>query len=367
MGHRYRGAALPRHAVGVLGDQLRPPPPGPDRGRRGAARPDHADQPGVPQRPARPLLRRPRAAVAPRRRAADEHRRRGRRDRASRSPASGATSARASRRTRPRSSCAPATSTAGPPRSSRSPTTPSRTITTAPTRRDSSRVPYGDIDALAAAITERTVAFLVEPIQGEAGVVLPPTGFLQAARALCAARGVLFVADEIQSGLGRAGRDVRLRPGRRAARRPHPGQGARRRDPAGVGRHRRLGRARRHPAGPARQHVRRQPARGGRRHRRGRAARGRASCRSGRSGWASTRWRPCAAPRCRASRRSAAAGCGGRSSSTAPDAPAARSAWSCWRGGSSPRTPTPGRSASPPRSWCPRPTSTTPWPPSSTS
>jgi ornithine--oxo-acid transaminase len=66
-------------------------------------------------------------------------------------------------------------------------------------------VPYGDIDALAGAITERTVAFLVEPIQGEAGVVLPPTGYLQAARALCAARGVLFVADEVQSGLGRAG------------------------------------------------------------------------------------------------------------------------------------------------------------------
>ena len=66
-------------------------------------------------------------------------------------------------------------------------------------------VPYGDIDALAAAITENTVAFLVEPIQGEAGVVLPPTGFLQAARALCAERNVLFVADEIQAGLGRAG------------------------------------------------------------------------------------------------------------------------------------------------------------------
>lgn len=66
-------------------------------------------------------------------------------------------------------------------------------------------VPYGDIDALGAAINERTVAFLVEPIQGEAGVVLPPTGFLQAAHALCSARGVLFVADEVQSGLGRAG------------------------------------------------------------------------------------------------------------------------------------------------------------------
>jgi len=66
-------------------------------------------------------------------------------------------------------------------------------------------VPFGDIDALAAAITERTVAFLVEPIQGEAGVVMPPTGFLAAARALCAERGVLFIADEVQSGLGRAG------------------------------------------------------------------------------------------------------------------------------------------------------------------
>ena len=66
-------------------------------------------------------------------------------------------------------------------------------------------VPYGDIDALAAAITDTTVAFLIEPIQGEAGVVLPPTGFLQAARALCAERNVLFVADEIQAGMGRAG------------------------------------------------------------------------------------------------------------------------------------------------------------------
>ncbi|MBI1378365.1 MAG: ornithine--oxo-acid transaminase [Frankiales bacterium] len=66
-------------------------------------------------------------------------------------------------------------------------------------------VPYGDLDALAAAITDDTVAFLVEPIQGEAGVVLPPTGYLQAARELCTERRVLFVADEIQSGLGRAG------------------------------------------------------------------------------------------------------------------------------------------------------------------
>ena len=66
-------------------------------------------------------------------------------------------------------------------------------------------VPYGDITALEAAITERTVAFIVEPIQGEAGVVVPPTGFLQAARALCSEFNVLFVADEVQAGLGRAG------------------------------------------------------------------------------------------------------------------------------------------------------------------
>lgn len=66
-------------------------------------------------------------------------------------------------------------------------------------------VPYGDIDALAAAITDTTVAFLVEPIQGEAGVVVPPAGYLEAARELCTERNVLFVADEIQAGMGRAG------------------------------------------------------------------------------------------------------------------------------------------------------------------
>ena len=66
-------------------------------------------------------------------------------------------------------------------------------------------VPYGDVDALAAAITDDTVAFLVEPIQGEAGVVLPPTGYLEAVRELCTARNVLMIADEIQAGMGRAG------------------------------------------------------------------------------------------------------------------------------------------------------------------
>jgi ornithine--oxo-acid transaminase len=66
-------------------------------------------------------------------------------------------------------------------------------------------VPYGDRDALREAIDEDTVAFLVEPIQGEAGVVLPPDGYLRGARELCSERGVLLVTDEIQSGLGRTG------------------------------------------------------------------------------------------------------------------------------------------------------------------
>jgi ornithine--oxo-acid transaminase len=67
-------------------------------------------------------------------------------------------------------------------------------------------VPYGDADALAAAIDDMTVAVLLEPIQGEAGVVVPPDGYLREVRRLCTARDVLFVADEIQSGLGRTGR-----------------------------------------------------------------------------------------------------------------------------------------------------------------
>ncbi len=66
-------------------------------------------------------------------------------------------------------------------------------------------VPYGDADALAAAIDDDTAGFLVEPIQGEAGVIIPPEGYLQAARRLCTERGVLLIADEIQSGLGRTG------------------------------------------------------------------------------------------------------------------------------------------------------------------
>jgi ornithine--oxo-acid transaminase len=66
-------------------------------------------------------------------------------------------------------------------------------------------VPYGDADAIEAAIDDNTAAILVEPIQGEGGVVIPPDGYLRRIRELATARNVLFIADEIQSGLGRVG------------------------------------------------------------------------------------------------------------------------------------------------------------------
>ena len=68
------------------------------------------------------------------------------------------------------------------------------------------KVPYGDAAAVQAAITPRTVAVILEPIQGEAGVVVPPDGYLAAVRSICAERNVLFVADEIQTGFCRTGR-----------------------------------------------------------------------------------------------------------------------------------------------------------------
>jgi ornithine--oxo-acid transaminase len=67
-------------------------------------------------------------------------------------------------------------------------------------------IPYGDVAALRDAITPNTCAFLLEPIQGEAGIVIPPAGFLKEAAALCKQNRVLLIADEIQSGLGRTGK-----------------------------------------------------------------------------------------------------------------------------------------------------------------
>ncbi|WP_134686567.1 ornithine--oxo-acid transaminase [Brevibacillus migulae] len=67
-------------------------------------------------------------------------------------------------------------------------------------------IPYGDIEALRQAITPHTAAFLVEPIQGEAGIIIPSEGFLREARELCSQHNVLLIADEIQTGFGRTGK-----------------------------------------------------------------------------------------------------------------------------------------------------------------
>jgi ornithine--oxo-acid transaminase len=67
-------------------------------------------------------------------------------------------------------------------------------------------IPFGDFDALAAAITPNTVAFLVEPIQGEAGVIIPPPGYFSKVRNLCSEKQIALVLDEVQTGLGRTGK-----------------------------------------------------------------------------------------------------------------------------------------------------------------
>jgi ornithine--oxo-acid transaminase len=67
-------------------------------------------------------------------------------------------------------------------------------------------VPFGDATALEAAITPNTVAFLVEPIQGEAGVIIPPAGYFKSVREICTRHNVILILDEIQTGLGRTGR-----------------------------------------------------------------------------------------------------------------------------------------------------------------
>ncbi|MBF0106378.1 MAG: ornithine--oxo-acid transaminase [Deltaproteobacteria bacterium] len=67
-------------------------------------------------------------------------------------------------------------------------------------------IPFGDADALEKAITPNTVAFMVEPIQGEAGVVIPPDGYLKKVRQICTTKNIVLILDEIQTGLGRTGR-----------------------------------------------------------------------------------------------------------------------------------------------------------------
>ena len=67
-------------------------------------------------------------------------------------------------------------------------------------------IPFGDADALENAITKNTVAFMVEPIQGEAGVIIPPEGYLRKVREICTKNNVVLILDEIQTGLGRTGK-----------------------------------------------------------------------------------------------------------------------------------------------------------------
>ncbi len=66
-------------------------------------------------------------------------------------------------------------------------------------------IPYGDAQALRAAITPNTVAFLAEPIQGEAGIIMPPEGWLTEVRKICTENNILFLADEVQTGFARTG------------------------------------------------------------------------------------------------------------------------------------------------------------------
>ena len=67
-------------------------------------------------------------------------------------------------------------------------------------------VPYGDIAAMEAAVTEETAAVILEPIQGEGGIIVPPAGYLRQVKELCEAKGALFIADEVQTGIGRTGK-----------------------------------------------------------------------------------------------------------------------------------------------------------------
>ncbi len=67
-------------------------------------------------------------------------------------------------------------------------------------------IPFGDAEALRSAIGPNTVAFLVEPIQGEAGVIIPPAGYLREVRQICTEKGITLITDEIQTGLGRTGK-----------------------------------------------------------------------------------------------------------------------------------------------------------------
>ena len=124
-------------------------------------------------------------------------------------------------------------------------------------------VPFGDLDAVERAITPDTAAVLMEPIQGEAGIIVPPDGFLRACAGICDEHNVLLILDEVQSGLGRTGKWFAYRARGHPAGRPDPRQGAGRRRAAGVGLRRQARTDERVHAGLARLDLRRQSARRG--------------------------------------------------------------------------------------------------------
>ncbi len=187
-------------------------------------------------------------------------------------------------------------------------------------------VPYNDLAALEAAVDETTAAVLIEPIQGEAGVIIPDDGYLAGVRELTRRKGCLFIADEIQSGLGRTGRTLAVEHesvvpdvlllGKALGGGIVPVS-------AVVGA---PGRARGAAPGRARLDVRRQPARGRGRHGGGRAAGdGRVPAPRGRTGRGPA-GRPDRSWSARASSASARVACGRAWTSTPRSAPAARSA-----------------------------------------
>ena len=126
-------------------------------------------------------------------------------------------------------------------------------------------VPFGDLDAVERAITPDTAAVLMEPIQGEAGIIVPPDGFLKGLRRLCDEHNVLLILDEVQSGPRPHRQMVRLSARGHPAGRPDPRQGAGRRRAAGVGLRRQARTDERVHAGLARLDLRRQSARRDRR------------------------------------------------------------------------------------------------------
>ena len=197
---------LPGLPLGLFRGQPGPLPPAHRCGDEGAGGEADPDLARLPQRPARALLQGAVRADPFAHRPADEQRRRGGRVVHQGGAQVGLPRSRACPRARPRSSSARTTSTAGPSPSSASAPSRSTATATRPSRPGFKIIPFGDAQALEEAITPNTVAFLVEPIQGEAGIIIPPAGYLRDVRRICTEHDIALITDEIQTGLGRTGK-----------------------------------------------------------------------------------------------------------------------------------------------------------------